>query len=179
MLYPPDLKPDLACTADSVCRPRQISWIRTFRVCQPCLRNSSSPPHGFTESARLLLSQSFQAHHAERRYPLCGVSLAGFRKEQLRRRRTGCLPDFSLACRGLAEKSGTPLGGPRPANPKRVPILRAGPKSIESHILEWASVKSKSSHRRMAGRRETPFSRRSPSRRPTVTSAMRSAPGLE
>jgi hypothetical protein len=40
------LKPDLACTADSVCRPRQISWIRRFRVFQPCLRNSSSLPNG-------------------------------------------------------------------------------------------------------------------------------------
>jgi hypothetical protein len=30
MLYPSDLKSDLVCTADSVCRPCQISWIRAF-----------------------------------------------------------------------------------------------------------------------------------------------------
>jgi hypothetical protein len=49
------------------------------------------------------------------------------------------------------------LAAQGPPNPKGDPIVRAGPKSIESHILEWASRKNKSSHRRMAGRRETPF----------------------
>jgi len=83
---------------------------------------------------------------------------------------TGLQPGVSWPRREKGNASWRPKGGP---TPKGGPILRAGPKSIESHILEWASIKIKPSHRRMAGRRETPFSRRSPSRRPNLSSAMR------
>src|SRR6516164_829760 len=122
MLYHPDLKPDLACTADSVCRPRQISWIRTFRVCQPCLRNSSAINGLYSIGSTApfavipgLIKQRDDILNLEPRWLASGRNSGEGGGQAIYR-------TSAWVCRGLAEKSGAPLGGPRATTqPQRRP----------------------------------------------------------